>query len=358
METVTALIGKTTEMELLTPIGNCNHFPRVSIFADDVVLFVKPSVQDLVVVREILDVVGVASGLKVNLQKTSATLIRGGAVEEELVSRFLGCAIGKFPLRYLGLQLSLGPLTRAQWQPMLDAAIRIIPAWQRGMIARAGRLTLVKSVMAARPVHHLLIAEAPIWVLEEIERSLKGFFWAGKERATGGQCLVAWNQIAKPQEFGGLGVKNLRLHGLALRVRWEWLRRTDQNRPWQSIQLALDSEAREVFDSLVRISVGNGRNTLFWRDRWIQGRKAADFAPGLTQTVSKRARNSRTVQQGLVDNRWILDFSGNMAAQGVRECIALWLAIQSVDRDSGLRTAFTGPGRQMICIRPNQRTKC
>jgi hypothetical protein len=86
------------------------------------------------------------------------------------------------------------------------------------MIARAGRLTLVKSVMAARPAHHLLIEEAPVWVLEEIKRSLKGFFWAGKERANGGQCLVAWEQIAKPQEFGGLGVKNLRLHGLALRV--------------------------------------------------------------------------------------------------------------------------------------------
>jgi hypothetical protein len=44
-----------------------------------------------------------------------------------------------------------------------------------------------------------------------------------KDRASGGQCLVAWKEICKPLEFGGLGVKNLRLQGLALRVRWDLL---------------------------------------------------------------------------------------------------------------------------------------
>jgi hypothetical protein len=31
--------------------------------------------------------------------------------------------------------------------------------------------------MLARTVHHLLITEALVWLVEEIERSLKGFFW-------------------------------------------------------------------------------------------------------------------------------------------------------------------------------------
>jgi hypothetical protein len=180
------------------------------------VIFVKPEVADLVVVRELLEVFGAASGLVVNYSKTSATFIRGRPRDREVVQRLLRCPIVNFPIKYLGLQLSLSPLTKAQWQPVLDVVVKIIPSWHRGLIAKPGRLTLVKSVMAARVVHQFIVAEAPAWLLEEINKSLRGFFWAGKERANGGQCLVAWNQICKPHVFGGLRVKNLRLQGLAL----------------------------------------------------------------------------------------------------------------------------------------------
>jgi hypothetical protein len=146
---------------------------------------------------------------------------------------------------------------------MLDKTVQICPAWQRGLLARPGRLVLVKAVMEARPVHHLLITEAPVWLLEEVEKSCRGFFWAGKDRANGGQCLVAWGQICKPLALGGLGVKNLRKQGLALRVRWEWLQRTDMSKPWQGLPMQKDREARKVFDSLVHIKVGDGKRTLF-----------------------------------------------------------------------------------------------
>jgi hypothetical protein len=81
METVTCLIGKATEDGLLTLIANCSALQRLSIYADDVVLFLKPTVQDLTSTRELLSIFGEASGLRINLSKTSATLIRGGQEE-------------------------------------------------------------------------------------------------------------------------------------------------------------------------------------------------------------------------------------------------------------------------------------
>jgi hypothetical protein len=63
----------------------------------------------------------------------------------------------------------------------------------------------------------------------------ESFFCAGKDEVQGGQCLVAWRTICKSKEFGRLGVKDLRLQGLALRVRWMWLRRIDPERPWQGL---------------------------------------------------------------------------------------------------------------------------
>jgi hypothetical protein len=126
---------------------------------------------------------------------------------------------------------------------------------------------LVQAVMTARPVQHLLVLEAPVWLLDEIDRGLKGFFRAGKEKANGGQFLVAWEQVCKPKELGGLAIKNLRLQGFAMRVRWEWLRRTNNAKPWQGLPMIKDKEASQVFDILARIVVGNGKDVKYWTDR-------------------------------------------------------------------------------------------
>ena len=76
-----------------------------------------------------------------------------------------------------------------------------------------------------------MIAEAPNWLLEEINAFLRAWFWAGEEEVHGGQYLVVWNQVCRPLRYGGLGVKDLHLQGLSLWVRWEWLQRTDVSRP-------------------------------------------------------------------------------------------------------------------------------
>ena len=132
------MIGMAVEESMLSPVGGCTAIQRVSIYADDVVIFLKPIVQDLVMVRGLLQCFGEASGLRVNYQKSSATLIRGDQQEEEMVAQVLQCSIANFPIRYLGLQLAIRPLTRAQWQPMLDRVMDLVPAWQRGLIAKEG----------------------------------------------------------------------------------------------------------------------------------------------------------------------------------------------------------------------------
>jgi hypothetical protein len=183
----------------------------LSIYADDVALFVKPSVCDLVTVKELLRCFGNASGLMVNYTKSSAIVIRGGVEDGMLAKHILHCELGTFPCRYLGLQLSTKELNKVHWQPILDRIIASLPAWQRGLLQRSGRLILIKSTIMARPIHQVLVAEAPVWMLDEINKWARGFFWAGKDKVNGGQCLVSWQQIYPPVCYGGLGVKDLKL---------------------------------------------------------------------------------------------------------------------------------------------------
>jgi hypothetical protein len=231
MEVLTKAVSLAVEHDLLKPLAGITPLQRISIYVDDVVMFCKPVKLELAAVKQILYLFGNASGLHVNYRKSAATMIRGGEAEAKLVATELGCDIVPFPIRYLGLQLSLRPLTKAQWQPALDNIKRMLPAWQRSLIAKESRLTLAKAVLQATPVHHILVEEAPVWLLEEINKWLRAFFWSGKKEVTGGNCLVSWDSICRPFDLGGLGIKNLQLHSLALRVRWIWLSRTDTSRP-------------------------------------------------------------------------------------------------------------------------------
>ena len=161
MDVLTTIIIKAHEARVMSTINVCSPMQCLSLYADDVVLFIKPTWLDLLFVKETLTIFGVASGLKVNFAKSAAIMIRADMEDEELVKSVLPWKITTFPCKYLGLQLSIKQLKRSEWQPIVDAALHILPGWQRGLVTRPGRLILVNQVMRARATHHLMVAEAP-----------------------------------------------------------------------------------------------------------------------------------------------------------------------------------------------------
>ena len=124
---------------------------------------------------------------------------------------------------------------------------------------------------------------------------------------------MAWQTICRPTCFGGLGVKNLQFQGLTMRVRWEWLRRTDFTRPWQGLQLMVDRAARAVFDSMVLIKVGEGSRVLFWTDRWLHGFAVGDIAPLIASMVDARTKSKRIVHQALMEDEWLHDIRDELS---------------------------------------------
>jgi hypothetical protein len=196
-------------------------------------------------------------------------------------------------------------------------------------ISLSFRLVLINSVVSARAVHQMMVAEAPAWLLEVANKWMRAFFWAGNQEIQGGQCLVAWRSICKPREFGGLGIKNLRLQGLALRVRWLWLRRTDQDRPWHGLPGLHDREASEVFQSMASFSVGDGHRIFFWTDRWIDGYTAEEIAPRVVERVPTRRKNIRMVAEAMRENDWLDDLEGEMTGEIWEQCLRLWEAVET-----------------------------
>lgn len=149
---------------------------QCSIYADDVILFIKPTVQEALVVKEILCIFGQATGLQTNLAKCSITPIFRGDEDMDDIVAILGCQVANFPIRYLGLPLSTRPIPKQHYQAMVEAVARKLPPCHGSLMARSGRLVWIKSVLRAVPIYAMMAENLPPWARVEIDAICKKFF--------------------------------------------------------------------------------------------------------------------------------------------------------------------------------------
>jgi hypothetical protein len=74
---------------------------------------------------------------------------------------------------------------------LLDKLAAKLPFWKARLMMREGRLVYVQAVMTASVAYHLLALDVDPWFIKAVDNLRRGFFWAGKEDARGGSCMVA-----------------------------------------------------------------------------------------------------------------------------------------------------------------------
>ena len=194
--------------------------------------------------------------------------------------------------------------------PFVEGFADKLSYWKADLLSRAGRRILVQHVLTGMTTYTAMAIDFPKWALEAIDKIRKGFLWRGRKEAKGGHCTVAWKKVCRPLDMGGLGISSLTELGWALRMRWLWLKKTDPSKPWADLPISVPAMAKAFFKTTLVSEVGNGANTFFWSDKWLNGRAVADIAPRLITTVPARIINKRTVQEALLDRNWIKDVRG------------------------------------------------
>ena len=86
---------------------------RVSLYADDAAIFITPNAQDITSLATLLHDFGEVTGLVTNVDKSSVTPIRCADIDLGSILENFPAAQAQFPLKFLGLPLSLGRLRRA-----------------------------------------------------------------------------------------------------------------------------------------------------------------------------------------------------------------------------------------------------
>jgi hypothetical protein len=113
--------------------------------------------------------------------------------------------------------------------------------------------------------------------------------------------------------LGGLGIPDLKVMGLALRLCWLWLQRCDGSKSWSKLPVATGNISKAFFRASISCLVSNGEETLFWEDPCLHRLCIVGRAPDLVAAVSARCRGRRTVPEGLTNDAWMRDITGALS---------------------------------------------
>nr|GEZ11128.1 RNA-directed DNA polymerase, eukaryota [Tanacetum cinerariifolium] len=140
-------------------------------YADDVVFVGEWSDDNLANLVRILQCFQLASGLKINMQKSQ---VLGVGVPSDVVihgASTIGCNVMSSPFKYLRLTVGDHMSRHSAWSTIIQKIHSRLSMWKAKTHSIRGRLTLLKYVLGAVPLYTMSIYKAPKGVLHEMEIS-------------------------------------------------------------------------------------------------------------------------------------------------------------------------------------------
>jgi hypothetical protein len=143
-------------MGLLSRITNGCEKYRLSLYADGVAIFIKPTEHELKVSIDILKIFAGASGLETNMTKTEFYPIRCDNIDLSFLNS-ANLIISTVPCIYLGLPLHFRKPSKAMMEPLVQKIGNRLTGWEGNLLSFLGRELLVKSVISAIPTFFLTV---------------------------------------------------------------------------------------------------------------------------------------------------------------------------------------------------------
>lgn len=213
--------------------------PQPIQYADDTIIFSEAHPTSLKIIARILQLFGQLSGLRINPNKSSFVPIAIPTDLTQVVARILSAQSAQLPIKYLGLPLAVRKLTKADFQPLIEAVQHRLASWQSAFLSYGGRLTLVKAVLTALPLQYMQVITIPRGVIKHIERARRQFLWRGNQPCKGINCLVSWDRVCRLKKNGGMGILDLDIQNKALLTKWLWKLDMERESMWSQTMAQL-----------------------------------------------------------------------------------------------------------------------
>lgn len=182
-EVLSQNITQMVSRGLITPLSVQPGYDQVFhlFFADDIWLFMRASTKSIKALQLLLLKYQNASGQHFNIAKSHLFLGRMQPRSKKKISSLTGMSESKFPTTYLGVPLFQGAPKRRFFLPLLDSVRKRLCGWKGKWLSFAGRLVLIKHVLASILVHCFLALPVPRSILKELDKLMRNFLWSASE---------------------------------------------------------------------------------------------------------------------------------------------------------------------------------
>ncbi|WVZ67745.1 hypothetical protein U9M48_016786 [Paspalum notatum var. saurae] len=164
---------------------------------------------------------------------------------------------------------------------------------------------IAESMLESQLVYHMSALMLAPGIIKCVNQRRRGFLWSGAGQTDDAKSLVAWEDVQKNRDAGGLGVKDLSIQNTCLLLKLLHRLYTSSSSSWAiwvreqaslaTLKGSLKGDHWEVLRSLLPIyraiaisEVRDGRGTSFGHDAWERSDDLATRFPVLLSHVKEQ----------------------------------------------------------------------
>nr|GEZ63142.1 RNA-directed DNA polymerase, eukaryota, reverse transcriptase zinc-binding domain protein [Tanacetum cinerariifolium] len=262
-------------------------------YADDAMFIGKWSRSNVnILMMMMLHCFSLASGLKVNVHKSSIYGVGVRQADVRHMAENFGCISNNLPFTYLGVKVGANMMHLNLWSDVVKKVSNKLSNWKAKTLSVEGRLTLLKSVLGAIPTYYMSLFKAPEGIISLLEK-MRNKFFLGADTNDRKITWVFWNKVLAHKIKGCIGVNSLYTLNLVSIFKWIWRFLASSSSLWikvinrfmvtlvvLTIHIRLGSRIRlglgflklltslRLNEYICKIVIGNGSTTRFWHDIW------------------------------------------------------------------------------------------
>ena len=258
----------------------------------------------------------------------------------------------KISCKYLGISLEKDLKSKKVWIDTIGKLDGRIGSWKDKWLSKAKKIMKIRAVLLAIPIFPLAYLPLSNCISSTFESKFRNFLWNDRNDKNN-LALIKWDELCKPKELGGLGIKKPQWQNEALGAKLIWQLYSKHNQKWTKIfyYKYLDrSDTLSIFGmnklpkgfeswnfmvncrgltgKFFTWDVGLGDRALFWEDSW-------DGFPPITSTPF-HDRLKKILLSAWGDK--VIDYKVKYDSDGIQKW--RWCQVEGLGLDLELVKAF------------------